>query len=394
MSTRAGVGLSQTGDAVEAAREAARAALDGIGEPRADWGLVFATAPHRPHFAPMLAAVQATLGTGSLSGCSGYGVVGAGCEVEADKAIAVLAVRSDRIHAEPHLMAAAEDHGLGATRAIGHRVAAEGGVLVALPDPFAIPPQHMLRELQAAAPGLPAIGGAASSGPRAGATFQFHGRNVATRALAALHLTGALRFCVGITQGCQPLGLECRVTRCHENAVFELDNSPALEVLRARLPAGLGESIELLGGHLFVGLPPDPAATRILPGEYLVRPLVAVDPERQALILGEGVREGQLIIFVVREGQAARDDLKEMLARLASDPGHHAFGLYFNCAGRGSSLYGLPGIDSAFMGRQFGQLPIAGFFGNAEIAPLHGVNQLFTYTGVLALFGEEPPTTR
>ena len=32
--------------------------------------------------------------------------------------------------------------------------------------------------------------------------------------------------------------------------------------------------------------------------------------------------------------------------------------------------------------------PIAGFFGNAEIAPLRGENRLFTHTGVLALIGD------
>jgi small ligand-binding sensory domain FIST len=83
-----------------------------------------------------------------------------------------------------------------------------------------------------------------------------------------------------------------------------------------------------------------------------------------------------------------------MLGRVTADPpaSPWSFGLYFNCAGRGSSLYGLSGIDSAFLSRQFGDLPIVGFFGNAEIAPLRGVNRLFTYTGVLALVGDDAET--
>jgi small ligand-binding sensory domain FIST len=66
------------------------------------------------------------------------------------------------------------------------------------------------------------------------------------------------------------------------------------------------------------------------------------------------------------------------------------FGLYFNCAARGTSLYGLPGIDAAYLSGAFGELPIVGFFGNAEIAPLRGRNRVFTHTGVLALVGEAP----
>jgi small ligand-binding sensory domain FIST len=126
------------------------------------------------------------------------------------------------------------------------------------------------------------------------------------------------------------------------------------------------------------------------PREYLVRPLVAIDPERGALLLGEDVVEGQWICIVLRDAQAARDDLKLMLERLGDAPGDPppSFGLYFNCAGRGSALYGFPGVDAAFIAQRFGPLPIVGVFGNAEIAPLGGRNLLFTHTGVLVLVGE------
>jgi small ligand-binding sensory domain FIST len=80
-----------------------------------------------------------------------------------------------------------------------------------------------------------------------------------------------------------------------------------------------------------------------------------------------------------------------MLDRLAAGNSERdaCFGFYFNCAARGSSLYGLAGIDTAYISRTFGDLPIIGFFGNAEIAPLRGANRLFTYTGVLALVTED-----
>src|SRR6266702_4488139 len=55
--TDAGVGLSTEAEAVAAARAAARGALERSGAARADWGLVFITAAHRPRFAEMLAAI-------------------------------------------------------------------------------------------------------------------------------------------------------------------------------------------------------------------------------------------------------------------------------------------------------------------------------------------------
>jgi small ligand-binding sensory domain FIST len=389
MSTSAGAGLSNTSDPLEAAQAAAGAALERLGAGTADWGLVFATMAHRPQFAVILAEVQKTLGTTTLSGCSGAGVLAGGEELENGPGVAVLAVRSDRFSAQAHLEAGGDDMGRVAARDLGRRVAPGGGLLVALPDPFAIRPDVMLQEIDTLSPGTTVVGGASASGPRALSTFQFCGRNVATRSLAALHLTGALRTGIGITQGCLPLGPACRVTRAAENLVLELDGRPALAVLRDRLPAALSDSLERLGGHLFVGLPPDDSDA-ISPGEYLVRPLVAIDPDRGALLLGGDVKEGRPMLIVLRDGAAARDDLKAMLERLsgAGTRRDWSFGMYFNCAGRGSALHGISGVDSAYIGRQFGDLPLVGFFGSAEIAPLRGRNQMFTYTGVLVLCGD------
>src|SRR5437762_2735360 len=57
------------------------------------------------------------------------------------------------------------------------------GLLVLLPDPLAVPPDHLLHELGRAAPGFEAIGAAASGDPALRGTFQFYGRNVASRSL-------------------------------------------------------------------------------------------------------------------------------------------------------------------------------------------------------------------
>ncbi len=394
MTTEAGVGLSTGFDPVQAAREAARRALERAGAGRADWGVVFATFPHRPHYAAMLAAVQGTLGTDLIAGCSAYGVIAGSEEVEGRPAIAVLAVRSGRIVGESLFAPAPDAPGGGPAAEIVRHLAgrARPGLLVLWPDPFSVPPDQLLMTLARLAPDAPAVGAAASGDPGLNQTFQFHGRNVANRGLSGLHLSGHFRHAVGITQGCQPLGPVCRVTRGEGNVVQELDGRPALEVLRGRLPAGMRDSLERLGAHLFVGLPPDPDQDRIEPGEYLVRGLVGGDPERGALIIGGTVREGQPLLLVLREGQAAREDLKQMLARLTPESTRlpYRFGFYFNCAGRGASLYGMPGIDSAYISGTFPDLPIIGFFGNAEIAPLRGHNRLFTYTGVLALCADGP----
>ena len=310
VATNAGVGLSTESEAVAAARAAARDALEKSGSGRADWGLVFITTAHRPHFAEMLAAIQKTLGTDLIAGCSAAGVL-TGCEeIEARPGVVVLSVRSDRLRGNT-LYASIGD---GEPRAAAGDIARQlmghpAGLLVLLPDPLAVPPDHLLHELGRAAPGFEAIGAAASGDPALRGTFQFYGRNVASRALAGLHLSGDLRRTIGVTQGCQPLGAQARITGGDGNVILEIDGRPALEVLRSRLPPPLADSLERLGGHLFVGLPPDPNQDSIAPGEYLVRHLVGVDETRGALIVAATVRANQPLQFVLRDAQAAWDEV-------------------------------------------------------------------------------------
>lgn len=393
MATGAGVGISGEPEALAAARSAAREALQGCASGKADWGLVFITSSHRPHFAAMLAEIQRTLGTEFIAGCSASGVLSGTEEIEGRPGAVVLAARSDRLHAETLYAPIGDDDPRAAAREVARQIQGRpGGLLVLLPDPLAARPDHLLHEIGRAAPGREAVGAAASGDPALRSTFQFYGRNVASRALAGLHLSGGLRRAIGITQGCQPLGPVGRITAGDGNVIMEVDSRPALEVLRSRLPPSLAGSIERLAGHLFVGLPPDPNQETMRPGEYLVRQLIGVDAAKGALVIAATVREGEPVHFVLREAHAARQDLKEMLRPLAADAaaGRYRFGLYFNCAARGSSLYGMPGIDTAYISSALGSLPIAGFFGNAEIAPLQGENRLFTHTGVLALVGEDP----
>jgi small ligand-binding sensory domain FIST len=393
VSTHAGAGLSIESESAAAGRSAARAALDRAGCDRADWGLVFATFPHRPYFAAMLAAIQETLGTERITGCSGWGVLSGSQEVEGEPGVVVLAVRSDQIQGTPVLAPIEKDRPLGAALEIGRQVHARGAnaLLVLMPDPFAARPDLLLEALAKTAPGLEVVGAASSGDPKGRSTFQFYGRNVATRAAAGLLLAGGIRRQAGVTQGCQPLGDPCRITRGEGNVILELDGLPAAEVLRARLPAPLRDAVERIGSHLFLGVPADPDQETIAPGEYLVRALVGVDLGRGAIVAGTTVREGQPLMLVVRDAQSARDDLKAMLRRLRPSPAGPApaFGLYFNCAARGTPFHGIPGVDTAFISSALDDLPVAGLFGNAEFAPLNGRNHVFTYTGVLATVAEE-----
>ena len=104
--------------------------------------------------------------------------------------------------------------------------------------------------------------------------------------------------------------------------------------------------------------------------------------------MGDAVRVGQTIQFQLRDAEASREDLEVTLAGVSRALGGRrpAFGCYFDCAGRGRGLYGVPDHDVRLIRKHLGAFPLAGFFGNGELAPVGRRNFFHTYTGALVVF--------
>jgi len=341
----------------------------------------------------LLGALSAATGTPYVVGCSAAGVLAGDEEVEEGPAVGVLAVVSDRMRGTPFLFHDDGDQGLTAGIRIGQRLMGSrgtGDLVLIWPDPFHVRGDRLLQGLDATLNGVPVAGGAASSRGGEETTIEFCGAETSGAAVSGVRLGGEFRHQVAITQGCRPLSEPLLVTRSHENLILEVEGEPALEALRERAPAQMLDDPTRILQDLFVGILPDAEGKAIRPGDYLIRNIVAADPDTGVLAISDSVEEGQSILFAVREPRAARHDLAQMIDRVRSTRGdlEYRFGFYFNCLARGRALYGKGGVDAAHLSAAFPGVPLLGFFSNAEIAPMRGVNQVFTYTGVLVLVGE------
>ena len=392
---KAGVGSSTIVSSVEAANEAAEAAMRQSRADECDWALVFCTFPHRANYEEILKSVCQITKTKNVSGCSALGVLSNAGEIEAEPGIVVLAVTSSEIRAKPFIVHQLGAGGMKAGEEIGDTLksrVSEGSLLTLLPDPFHIHPELLFQGVRSKLGEIPIVGASASEDPRINDTFEFYGDTVASGAVAGFLLSGEFSYQIDITQGCQLVGNTCVITECDKNVISRLDGEPALDVLKKMIPNSLiGDPLNIMR-LIFVAFPPVRGQTEITGGGYLVRNLTGFDPELGAIAVSENVEEGQVISFTMRNPDVARQDLKQMLERISahnSPARPFRFGLYFNCCARGTSLYGLEGIDTAYINNALGDIPIAGFFGNAEFAPLMGSNHLFTYTGVLVLFSEK-----
>lgn len=382
-----GVGVSDSADPRQAAREAVQQALEGCGG-SAEAALVFATPGHSEGIRPLLEAVCDGLGTRCVAGATAHGVLGRGREIEKESGLVVTALSG--VEAEPFL--------LGHVDPTDPQVAAEilahlGGaaraedLVVLLPDPRAVPLLAVLGDVgERLAPA--AVVGAGAADPVWDRPLQWCGREAETGALAGMVLRGARPPRIGVTQACRPVTGLLTVTRSQGHWILELDGRPALEVYREAARGPLADDLRRAAAFVLAAVPADGAGAcdgALAPGGYRVRNVAGFALEEQAFAVPESLAPGDALALVVRDPESARADLKEMLAGLAGADGKPAGGLYFDCCARGESFFGVSGLEAGYLAGAFGEGSIGGMFGSCEIGPIGGRPELLTYTGVLAL---------
>jgi len=226
------------------------------------------------------------------------------------------------------------------------------------------------------------IGGlsAAPGGPA-----QVCGDGVTGGGLSGLLLSTAVPVAVGLSQGCRPLGPVHQVTGMDGDWLTALDGRPALDVLKDDLGPAAAR-LKDLGGVVHGAVPVEGSDT----ADYLVRNLMAVDPNDGRLGLAADLVEGDRLMFVRRDPSAAEEDLRAMIrrlkGRLGAESGQVRGALYISCLARGPHMFGGPDGDHPgeleVVRQELGAVPLAGFFANGEI----NNNRLYAYTGVLLLF--------
>lgn len=390
---RAGVGQSTNASTAAAVREAAEQAMAQASISRAAGGVVFFTSDHAGNGKEMAATLARAIGTDCIVGSSAAGVSTLAGEIEGVHGVAVMVFASDGFFARPFLFEPLRGQEASLGETFGGFLAKERdekSLLLLFPDTYNGNAQNLLQAIQTRA-GFHAIAGAGSSeNGAAGATYQLCGDKLASNALAGMYISGAVDFHIDITQGCQPIAPPMTITKAENNFIHEIDGRPALEVFAQLLKGPLAEDLRRALTVLFVGLPADRDENSVAAGKYLVRNIIGLDPAKGIVAVADRVSAGQSMVFTLRDGQRARDDLQEMVGRQAARlrGKKPSCGFYFNCCARGSGLYGIPGIDAAYIKQGLGDFPLIGMFGGYELAPLARANHLFAYTGVLVLLTE------
>lgn len=388
---RAGAGSSTIANPRKAALEATAAALKQAGLRTAECAMVFASTAFGAAYPMILRSVAEAANTREVAGCGATGVIAGGREFESGPAVAVMVVGGDRITAKrlfvPQLRGRSREAAAVIAAAVRPHLGANN-LLCLFPDSYNAAPEPLLATLASELPGVTVVGGGATEDGSVGETFQFCGDVVSSNAISGMLLAGDFTINLGAASACAPLGPTHRVTAVRDNVILELDGRRAWDVFAEAAGPLAGDPARALG-FVFAGIPLTSGAERLNRGDFYVRNITGASPEHGAIAVAHRPQHGDTIGFVLRDGERSRAELKSTLAAMAARAGRTpAFGLYFDCVSRGAGLYGMPDHDSAYIGQQFGTLPLAGFFTGFEFGPLGDRTALLQYCGVLALISD------
>ncbi|MEJ5999762.1 FIST signal transduction protein [Paucibacter soli] len=347
-------------------------------------GWIYLTEAFAPKAPALLAELQQRWPGVAWVGASGVGVCATGVEYFDEPALALMLAELPR----EQFRVFSGTRPLGAWRAECAQVHADGS-------------STELQELIAELAGLTQAGylfGGLASGRRQALQIA---DGIWQGGLSGVAFTAALGMVSRVSQGCQALGPERRITACDGNLVTALDGRPALDCLLQdlSLPAltaasDMREALPRLRRTL-VGLRQGGSqghGGRAYGPEVQVRHLIGIDPAQRAVAVAERLQQGQVLSFCERHAEAARRDLMricteirdecESLAAARPGAGQIAGAVYISCAGRGGPHFGAPSAELQWLRHALGDVPLVGFFAGGEIAH----DKLYGYTGVLTVF--------
>lgn len=322
--------------------------------------------------------------------CTCTGIIGSEREIEGRPAASLLLARLPGVQLTPFYLNQVELEGMKTPEAWYNFFDVyphEEPSFLVLPDPYAFDTNRLLKILNICYKSSAVIGGSASAASGPGENVLIVDGEAYQEGVIGLVMNGAVKVKAVVSQGCRPFGGSYVITKAKGNIIYELGGQPFYKVLEEVIKSGTEYDRHLAQESVFIGIAMNEYKERFKRGDFLIRNVMAVDPDNGSGAVGDMVSVGQTVQFHLRDAKTASDDLHELLRlhRLKHEqPPQGA--LVFSCNGRGLGLFKEHNHDIKIIQKHLGPLPAAGFFCAGEIGPVAGVNLLHGFTNSMALF--------
>ncbi len=356
----------------------------------------------------LAASVAGELRPRVLLGCTAESVLGSAREVERAPAASLLVADMPNVTVTPFALSASHLSEWSTILGDADFFADALGMpqdpvlFIVLADPYSTPIDatgemgiSVLQAFNSFYPGVPVVGGMASTGPFPGSNTLILNDSINQYGMVGVALSGDIDIDVIVSQGCRPIGVPHTVTSARQNSIMGLDGEKPVVVIQHMVERLDEEDRKLLQtGGLYIGRAvrgggPDDAPGR---GDFLVRGVMGSDSRTGAIMIGDATEPGSIVQFHVRDARTAEEDLSLSLApqAFADMP---AGGLLFTCNGRGTRLFDHPNADVSLVQSALADeapVPLGGLFCAGEIGPVNGRNYLHAHTASLVLFRARP----
>jgi small ligand-binding sensory domain FIST len=365
-------------------------------------GFIYITEALAGDAGSILTLFRSVTGIEHWSGCAAMGICGGGAEFIEVPAISVLVgqVPADHVRAFSAQGSNLKDMNQNLEPWLLEH---DPMLVVVHADPVEGNPAHVLEELETTVGGF-MVGGLASSRKERAIL----GRDIATGGVSGFVFAADVAVASALSQGCIPMGPLHEVSRADNHVIAYLDGRAPVEVFSEEMAAMAEQRLGykpkaailesggtelpkdlslLLSGEAHVAFP--------VPGsdqnDFMVRNIVAMDPDTGAMAISDFLHDGQKMMFVHRDDDTVRTDLSATLVALHKRIVHERgefkpkAALYISCVARAHVKFkegNRPGGEMALLRAVLGDIPVAGFYAGGEISN----NRLYGYTGVLALF--------
>ena len=365
----------------------ARSAVNNV-----DLAFVFFTADHREEAPDMLERLWLELDPQCIVGCSAEGVIGRDAEIERSPGISLLVGQLPNVGIHPFHIAADDWRAalLGEEPELPERLAIGplSKAVIGFGDPFTTPLNQLLEGMNEHCPGVPLIGGMASSAHGPGENVLARNDGAVDDGFVGVTLSGPVLIDTVVSQGCRPIGRPMVVTKAQGNILEAVGGRTPLAALREIVDAMSATEQQLLRRGLFLGQAISEYRDSFGRGDFLVRNLMGADEKSGAVAVNGELRIGQTVQFHLRDAATADEDLRLLLESRKSGASPVG-GLLFSCNGRGTRMFPDPGHDIGLAREILPTAPVAGFFAAGELGPVGGKNFIHGHTASFALFREE-----
>ena len=395
MATRAGVGMSRHHNPNLAGREAAEQALKKAGIVEPDFVFMFASIGYDQR--SLLRTVREATGGVPLTGCSAEGTINGEEADESGFSVVVTTISSDDLQWTNGIARRLEDD----ARAVGQQVAQDllpdlsadtiglfvfpDGLITLTLESFFAGLEENLSTLQF----LPLWGGGAGNNlDTVGPTYQYCDDEVISGGISYALLSGKAQASWAISHGLVPIGGERIVTRSKGNVIYEIDDKPAVEVLKEYLPEqALTEERDWMRYAISLALC-FRAPSHMKDEEYVVRGVPALRMADGSIIVQTEVSDGTSVWFSSRDKEKMITGLDRMARQIKEQLGGEKPKLVFQfeCLTRGKTM--LREQEKLQILKRFRQsvdpeAPWAGFYTIGEIGPVEKHNDLHLFTSVV-----------